>query len=495
MSKIIAADREKRRRFFKQRVPMYRKDPVLYAREVLRFEPDGWQQEALMDLADNPKVSIKSGQGVGKTGMEAVALLWFLTCFPYPRVVATAPTRQQLHDVLWAEIDKWMSRSPLLNEILKWTKTYVYMKGNEKRWFAVARTATKPENMQGFHEDNMLFIVDEASGVADPIMEAILGTLSGTNNKLLMCGNPTKTSGAFYDSHTRDRKLYRCHTVSSMDSTRTNKENIDSLVRKYGWNSNVVRVRVRGEFPNQEDDVFIGLDLIESCGSKIYELPKERMHPQIILGVDVARFGDDETVIYRNTRGKLKIAAKHRGQDLMATCGYIVQQYKKIIREFPEYEGRIYVNIDDTGLGGGVTDRLREIKREQGLSRMFIIPINAAEKIETDTYTGKEAAEHYNNLTTHMWANLKDLLENKDIEIEDDDETFAQLSSRKYRMASNGKLELERKEDMKKRGLDSPDRADAAALSVYLGKIKKYTGSAPSKKAADVLRKENYWNR
>lgn len=495
MSKIIAEDREKRRRFFKQRVPMYRKDPVLYAREVLRFEPDGWQQEALMDLADNPKVSIKSGQGVGKTGMEAAALLWFLTCFPYPRVVATAPTRQQLHDVLWAEIDKWMSRSPLLNEILKWTKTYVYMKGNEKRWFAVARTATKPENMQGFHEDNMLFIVDEASGVADPIMEAILGTLSGTNNKLLMCGNPTKTSGAFYDSHTRDRKLYRCHTVSSMDSTRTNKENIDSLVRKYGWNSNVVRVRVRGEFPNQEDDVFIGLDLIESCGSKIYELPKERMHPQIIFGVDVARFGDDETVIYRNTRGKLKIAAKHRGQDLMATCGYIVQQYKKIIREFPEYEVRIYVNIDDTGLGGGVTDRLREIKREQGLSRMFIIPINAAEKIETDTYTGKEAAEHYNNLTTHMWATLKDLLENKDIEIEDDDETFAQLSSRKYRMASNGKLELERKEDMKKRGLDSPDRADAAALSVYLGKIKKYTGSAPSKKAADVLRKENYWNR
>lgn len=79
------------------------------------------------------------------------------------------------------------------------------MVGNEKRWFGVARTATKPENMQGFHEDNMLFIVDEASGVADPIMEAILGTLSGENNKLLMCGNPTKTTGTFYDSHTRDR--------------------------------------------------------------------------------------------------------------------------------------------------------------------------------------------------------------------------------------------------------------------------------------------------
>ena len=88
---------------------------------------------------------------------------------------------------------------PLLPKLLKWTKTYVYMIGYEKRWFAVARTATKPENMQGFHEDNMLFIVDEASGVADPIMEAIVGTLAGDNNKLLLMGNPTKTSGTFYE--------------------------------------------------------------------------------------------------------------------------------------------------------------------------------------------------------------------------------------------------------------------------------------------------------
>lgn len=251
-----------RRQFFRKKIPAYRKNPVLFAKEVLRFEPDDWQKTALLDLAKNPKVAIKSGQGVGKTGMEAVALLWFLCCFPYPRVVATAPTKQQLHDVLWSEVSKWMSRSVLLSKLLKWTKTYIYMIGNEKRWFAVARTATKPENMQGFHEDNMLFIVDEASGVADPIMEAILGTLSGGNNKLLLCGNPTRTSGAFFDAFHTDRTLYKQHTVSSMDSPRTNKENIDSLIRKYGKNSNVVLVRVFGEFPKQEDDVLIMLSLI-----------------------------------------------------------------------------------------------------------------------------------------------------------------------------------------------------------------------------------------
>ena len=160
--------------FLDESIPLWRNDPVMFFREVLNFEPDEWQAEAARDLAANPKVSIKSGQGVGKTGLEAAVFLWFITCFPYPRIVATAPTKQQLHDVLWSEISKWMSKSELLSMLLKWTKTYVYMVGNEKRWFGVARTATKPENMQGFHEDNMLFIVDEASGVADPIMEATL---------------------------------------------------------------------------------------------------------------------------------------------------------------------------------------------------------------------------------------------------------------------------------------------------------------------------------
>lgn len=482
-----------KRRFYSERIPKYQKNPVFFAKEVLMFEPDEWQQKALMDLAKNPKVAVKSGQGVGKTSIEAVALLWFLSCFPYPRVVATAPTKQQLHDVLWSEVAKWQERSPLLKNILKWTKTYIYMIGYEKRWFATARTATKPENMQGFHEDNMLFIVDEASGVADPIMEAILGTLSGKNNKLLLCGNPTKTSGTFFDAFNSDRALYKCHTVSSANSARTNKENIEALIRKYGRDSNVVLVRVFGEFPNQESDVFIILSIIEQCGSKIYELSEDKGMPYIIFGVDVARFGDDETVIYRNNRGKLKMVVHRQGQNLMATVGDIVVQYRKVIKEFPEYKGKIYVNIDDTGLGGGVTDRLKEVKREQKLHRLFIIPINAAEKIETDTKEGKEAAEYYNNLTTHMWAVLRDLLEDKQVEIEDDAETFAQLSIRKYFMASNGKLELESKKEMKKRGVSSPDRADAVALSVYLGKAKKYTGSAPSAEAINGLNKNSYW--
>lgn len=209
--------------------------------------------------------------------------------------------------------------------------------------------------------------------------------------------------------------------------------------------------------------------------------------------IDVARFGDDETIIYRNYHGHCKIVRNRRGQDTMATVGDIVKEFKKIYREYSKYEGKVYVQIDDTGLGGGVTDRLKEVRKEQKLYKMQIIPINAAEKIETDTAAGKDAAEKYNNLTTAMWASMRDLLDNKQIVIEDDEQTIGQLSSRKYTMTSNGKLEIESKKEMKKRGLDSPDRADALALALYLGKIKKHTGTAPGVKELQELTKDNYW--
>ena len=457
-----------RKKFFQKKIPIYRKNPVLFAQEVLLFEPDEWQRAALMDLAENPKVAIKSGQGVGKTGLEAVALLWFLCCYPYPRIVATAPTKQQLHDVLWSEVSKWMSKSPLLSEILKWTKTYIYMVGNEKRWFAVARTATKPENMQGFHEDNMLFIVDEASGVADPIMEAILGTLSGKNNKLLMCGNPTRTSGTFFDAFNSDRALYKCHTVSSADSPRTNKENIESLIRKYGRDSNVVLVRVFGEFPKQEDDVFIMLSLIEHCC--MLDLPEDIPIKRISLGVDVARYGDDETVIALNAGGNITLPVMFRGQSLMTTVGKVVQQYRHIIAAYPTYRGKIYVNIDDCGLGGGVTDRLEEVKREEKLNRMVIVPVNASARVPDEVVVdgGKvKASDIYDNMTTYLWGTVKELLITEGISLQNDNELVAQLSCRKYRLTSRGKMLLESKEEMKKRGISSPDRADAVALSCY----------------------------
>lgn len=458
---------------FKKKIPEYRKSPELFAMEVCKFKPDKWQQTVFVDIASYPKVSVRSGQGVGKTSCEAVLCLWFLSCFPYSRVVATAPTKQQLNDVLWTEVSKWQSNSPLLKAILKWTKTKVSVIGYEERWFATARTATKPENMQGFHEDNMLFIVDEASGVADPIMEAILGTLSGANNKLLMCGNPTRTSGTFYDSHNCDRALYKCHKVSSRDSIRTSKENIAAMERKYGKDSNFIRVRVDGDFPKQEDDVFLSIELVEASVNTDFEYPEI---PNIIhIGCDVARFGDDKTVVGYKVNEKADIVCKRQEQDTMKTADDIVMCYDKLLKKYPKYKRPVAVKIDDGGVGGGVVDRLRQMKRNnpQRFKQMEIFPVKFGQRIKHI---------YYYDSTTYMMSVVRNLLSPHDEDgkpkpveliLPNDNDLIAQLSTRKYEMTDDSRQRVESKDAIKKRGGHSPDEADCILLCCLPVKFKK----------------------
>ena len=155
----------------------------------------------------------------------------------------------------------------------------------------------------------------------------------------------------------------------------------------------------------------------------------------------------------------------------MTTVGKIVWLYRKVVTEYPNYLGKIYVNIDDCGLGGGVTDRLEEVKREEKLNRMVIVPVNTARKVPEDIVSegkGKvKACDIYADTTTYLWGMVKDRLQAEEISLENDNELVAQLSCRKYRLTSKGKMQLESKEEMKKRGLVSPDRADAVALSCF----------------------------
>lgn len=444
----------------------YYDNPVAFFEDILNIKPDDWQAMVLDDLAKHSKVTVRSGQGVGKTALEAGAILWFLTCRPYARVVATAPTMQQLYDVLWAEIAKWLNESKI-KSILKWTKTKVYMVGDEERWFATARTAVKPENMQGFHEDHMLFVVDEASGVADPIMEAILGTLTGVDNKLLMCGNPTKLEGTFYDSHTADLDKYKCHKVDSRTSKRTSQDNIEMLIRKYGKDSDVVRVRVYGDFPKRSLDALIALETVELAMDN--ELPEEEIKTatRLHIGVDVARFGDDSTIITSRLGMNVFPQEKYTKQDTMETVGNVINAFQHYKKKYPHIQD-CYIKVDDTGVGGGVTDRLREVANELNLP-FKIVAVNNGESA-TDGF--------YHNLGSQLWGNLKEILEENmsnslqgkeevAIKLPKDEELTKQLINRKYKMSSRGKIQLERKEDMKARGLDSPDKADSLTLCLY----------------------------
>lgn len=329
----------------------------------------------------------------------------------------------------------------------------------------------------------MLFIVDEASGVADPIMEAITGTLSGENNKLLLMGNPTKTSGTFYDSHTADRALYRCHTVNSENSRRTNKDNIAAMKRKYGENSNVVRVRVYGEFPEQEDDVFIPISFLEqSIKTEMSEAtarafgkyrdsagnlqPIDVSGVELIeIGCDVARFGDDKTCIGYRVNEVVQIYKKYNGKDTTWTTGTIARLYKELKQRF-QFKGQIGVKVDDGGVGGGVVDQLRNLRRSEPavFGDMVILPVNFGVPIKH---------RHYADSTTYMMGVVRDLIAPYDdfghphtpeIILPDDSDLIGQLSCRKFEFGSNAKQKVESKQDMKDRGLSSPDEGDCILL-------------------------------
>jgi hypothetical protein len=318
----------------------------------------------------------------------------------------------------------------------------------------------------------MLFVVDEASGVADNIMEAILGTLSGGNNKLLMCGNPTRTSGTFYDSHNCDRALYKCHKVSSRDSSRTNKETIAANEKKYGKDSNFIRVRVDGEFPKQEDDVFIAIDLVEMSVDTDFKNPEI---PDLIhIGCDVARYGDDKTVIGYKVNEKIELYKKRSGQDTMKTADDIIMCYERLIAKYPKYKRPIAVKVDDGGVGGGVVDRLRQIKRNnpKRFRRLEIFPVKFGQRI-------KHA--YYYDSTTYMMSVVRNLLspydengKSKPVELvlPDDDDLIAQLSGRKYEMTEDSKQRVESKDAIKKRGGHSPDEADCVLLCCLPVKFK-----------------------
>ena len=445
----------------------YYDHPAEFLEDMLDMECDNWQTMVAADVANAPKVAVKSGQGVGKTALEAGLIIWFLVCRPYSKVIATAPTMQQLYDVLWAEIAKWLDTSKA-KQLLTWTKTKVYMNGDSERWFATAKTATKPENMQGFHEDHMMIVVDEASGVSDPIMEAILGTLTGADNKLLLMGNPNRIEGVFFDAFNKDRDKFKTHTVSSRDSKRTSKDNIEMLESKYGKDSDVCRVRIDGQCPKGALDSFISLETVELACSSLNKLEQADVDAAQILhvGVDVARFGDDKTVITPRISTKVFEFRKYVKKSTMETAGNVLMCCKEYMKKFPQLKNCI-VKVDDSGVGGGVTDRLKEVIKVERLP-IKVIPVNNGESA-TDDY--------YFNLGGQLWGQVKELLEvnfsnnmqGKAVEIElpNDSEMIKQLSVRKYHMTSKGKIQLESKDDMKKRGLGSPDVADSLALCLY----------------------------
>lgn len=432
---------------FTQLLTRYHSDPVAFAREVIGIEPDAWQVELLDAIAapNERRISVRSGHGVGKSTGVAIAAIWHvLLRFP-SKTVVTAPTSSQLFDACFAEMKNVAKRlKPPFSQLLEIKSDRIELKSHPESTFISCRTsrAEQPEALAGVHSQHVLLIADEASGVPNAVFEAASGSMSGHSATTVLTGNPTRNTGFFYDTHTRLREDWYTMHVSCVDSSRVSDDFVEDMKRRYGEDSPAYHVRVLGNFPPSEEDTVIPVSLIEHAMANTIKIDEDT---PAIWGVDVARQGGDSSVLARRQGPVIHPLTVWRNLDLMQLTGAIKAEYDIL----PPSKRPIEIIVDSNGFGAGVLDRLRELELPaRGL--------NVSER--------SSQKETYLNLRAELWFKAKEWLEGMDVVLPKDDGLYADLAAPRYHFTSSGKMQVEGKEAMKKRGVNSPDRADAVCL-------------------------------
>jgi hypothetical protein len=423
-----------------------------------RTGPDKWQRELLLSVKVGLKSAdqviqeaVASGHGVGKSALVSWLLLWAMSTHEDTRGVVTANTENQLRTKTWAELSKW-HRLCICRHWFRLTATALFsvQPSHEKTWRidAVPWSESNTEAFAGLHNEGKRIIVvfDEASAIPDVIWETTEGALTDANTEILWFafGNPTRNTGRFRECFGRLRHRWVTEQIDSRSVAITNKEQIAQWVADYGEDSDFVRVRVRGVFPRAGSMQFIDGERVQAAMTRKAEaLPGE----PLVMGVDVARFGDDQSVI-----------AFRRGRDArtlpwIALRGLDTMQVAAKVAEAAKVHRAQTVFVDEGGLGAGVVDRLHQL----GLR---CIGVNFG-----GSPSGLDLGEgvKVKNKRAEMWAASRNWLRLGSIP--DDPELQADLTGVEYGFDASNAIQLEKKEHMKKRGLASPDKGDALALT------------------------------
>lgn len=450
-----------------------RDDPYKFAVGVLGIPEPGqptanglhalepWQAKVFMAIRDGKfRVSIRSGHGCKKSATLAILVLWGLLTHKGAKIPVVAGSESQLVDTIWPEIGIWHKRLPvpLQNEV-DVQKTRVVVRCAPDEAFAVARTASRdnPQAMAGFHAPFLMFLVDEASGVAEPAYEVALGALSTEGAIAVLAGNPSKPSGFFYDTHHKMRDRWCCIHVSSEDVP-TARGHIGDIIARYGKDSNAYRVRVLGEFPTHSDAAVIPLEMTKtSRGRKVAKIPVKP-----IWGVDVARFGDDRSVVVKR-EGNFLIGAPLIWQNLDSdqVSGRIIDEFERT----PNDMKPAAICVDSIGLGLAVVALLRA---PGSPVNNIVVEVNVAESASITPKFARKRDE--------LWWKGREWFEAKDCclpklgepdgprneeEAEAVEILIGELTTVTYDFAANGKIVVQSKDEMKKEGMRSPDVADA----------------------------------
>lgn len=422
------------------------------------------QAEILRAAAANPRVAVRSGHKIGKSTVAVVLALWFVCLFERARVVLTAPTGHQIEDVLWKELRRVYSdaANPKKPGLPIGGRLYVTSDNglqfdDEREVLGIS--TSKPENMAGISSPNMLFIVDEASGYDERIFEVIEGNRAG-GARLVMFSNPTQTSGSFYDAFHGKREFWHTIHVSSEEAADTTpripglatREYIDERKSEWGTDSNLYAVRVLGNFPKQGDNAVVAVGHIAAA---LARWPAMANTSPLELGVDVARFGDDSSVIQPLRGFKALEQIVFDGLDNVDLAGEVL----KHVRENRGDQLRVRVKVDTVGNGGGVADVLRRYPDE-----IELVEVNVGESSNVlDERTGRPK---YPKLRDQVWFRTAAWLRDGGA-IPPSPRLEGELSAPTYTFDEQARQKVESKADTKKRLGRSPDRADALGLAIY----------------------------
>jgi hypothetical protein len=430
--------------------------------------PDTWQVDVLEEMRVHIQTStvafrkaVASGHGVGKSALTSWIILWFLATHPHPQAVVTANTGTQLNTKTWRELAKWLQLS-IYAETFAWTATKCYHRQHPATWFvaAVPWRADRPEAFAGTHEKHVLVIKDEASAIDDIIWENVEGAMTTPSAFWLAFANPTRTSGRFKECFPGGRFAHRWSTtqVDSRTAKMADHAQLAQWIADYGEDSDFVRVRVKGQFPRQAVGQFISEADVDAATTR--EAVEDPLAPTII-GVDVARFGDDRSVILVRRGGQIVEVRSYREIDTVRLAGFVCEVVDTYRHEQPT------LCIDGVGVGAGVVDTCR--------ARGY--------RVEEVLNGGKPMDPlHYENIRAESWEGLRTWLKRRaslDRTAPYMQELRADLLGPEYGYNATSALQLERKEHMKKRGLASPDMGDALALTFAVPVAPKHLPAAP----------------
>ncbi len=418
------------------------------------------QDDVLNACEEHQLVAVRSGHKVSKTLTAACVALWFFSSFEDARVIITAPTAGQIRNLLWRELKLRSRRAKIPFPHVPETPA-TGMRSSDGSREIVGVSTDEAERMQGFSSPNMLYIIDEGSGVSEQIFEAIEGNLAG-GARVLMLGNPTQPAGTFYDAFNNPEVAQFWHQIhiSSWEAARSkrhikgmaNLEWCDKRLRAWGPDDPRYQVRTLGDFADSAECAIIPLSTIMAAQQRYGEILGVG---RLELGVDVARFGDDETVIAVR-RGKVisEIVAR-TSLDEHAVAALVLETVE---RYHVKGEQRALVKVDASGCGGGVVSILR-----------------ASDKVDVLGVHGNEQADNPEDLMNRraqLWFDCADFLRNGGAIPIGDSLLEKDLLAPKYEFSEHNKRKVEQKKDIKKRLQRSPDRGDAVCLAIFTPRVK-----------------------